>query len=489
MKPQVSLKELEQSLKAAIRFREESRFQFFKPYPKQQAFFDMGSAFRERLFMAGNQLGKSEAGAFEMAVHLTGDYPDDWLGHRFDRPITAWAAGESTLSVRDIGQTKLCGIPGIENSLGTGMIPKSAFKGNPALARGVANAYDTIFVEHRTNGAVNGISTLSFKSYEQGRGKFQGPPIDLIWLDEESPQDIYSECLARISATKGRIYTTFTPLKGLSTVVKRFLEEQSPDRGQVTMTIHEALHFTDEERKKIIAGYASWERACRTMGVPMMGEGRVFMLAEELIQEAPLSYVPLHWPKLWGLDFGIGHPFAAVLIAWDKDNDVIHVINAIRMQADDNSITPINHAAAMLPIGAAVPVAWPHDGTHREKGSGETLAAIYRKHKLLMLASHATWPDGGISTEAGITEMDERFRSGRLRVAAQLSDWFEEFRFYHRKDGLIVKVKDDLLSATRIAIMGKRYAKAVPLGGKRLAGRSPSDNMASDVELSAADLF
>ena len=83
-----------------------------------------------------------------------------------------------------------------------------------------------------------------------------------------------------------------------------------------------------------------------------------------------------------------------------------------------------------------------------------------------MLPEHATWPDGGVSTEAGVLEINEREQSGRLKYAAHLSDILEERRFYHRKDGKIVKLKDDLLSALRIAIMMKRYARAVPLGGK-----------------------
>jgi hypothetical protein len=62
--------------------------------------------------------------------------------------------------------------------------------------------------------------------------------------------------------------------------------------------------------------------------------------------------------------------------------------------------------------------------------------------------------------------MDDREQSGRLKIAAHLSDYFEERRFYHRKDGEIVKVKDDILSATRIAIMAKRFATACQLGGK-----------------------
>ena len=67
---------------------------------------------------------------------------------------------------------------------------------------------------------------------------------------------------------------------------------------------------------------------------------------------------------------------------------------------------------------------------------------------------HASWGDDrGISTEGGIVEMDEREKSSRLKVASHLSDYLEERRFYHRKDGQIVKIKDDLMSAARVAIM------------------------------------
>src|ERR1700679_1088765 len=58
----------------------------FKPYQKQIDFFNAGH-FRERMLSAGNQLGKSEAGAYEMACHLTGIYPDWWQGRKFTRGI------------------------------------------------------------------------------------------------------------------------------------------------------------------------------------------------------------------------------------------------------------------------------------------------------------------------------------------------------------------------------------------------------------------
>jgi len=449
-----------EALEAAYERKMFHRLAFFEPYEKQLQFFENGSFARERLFMAGNQLGKTEAGAFETACHLTGEYPDWWMGRRFDHATTGWAAGVDSTTVRDAQQFKLCGKPGVEEDHGKGYIPRSAFVDRPTSARGIADAFDTVRVRHVSGG----VSTLQFKSYEQGREKFQASTIDFLWWDEEPPAPIYSEGLTRITATKGIEYMTFTPLKGMSNVVSRFLNEPSPDRAVTNMVIEEALHIDPKEIARIIAGYPAHERDARSRGIPLMGEGRVFMTPEESIRmgaDFDLAYMPAYWVKLWGIDFGIAHPFAAVLIAWDKDNDVIYVLNAIRMK----DARPIEHAAAMKPIGVNVPVAWPQDGTQRDKGSGEQLAPQYKVHGLKMLDIHAQFEDGGNSTEAGILEMDTRMATGRLKVSAHLTPWFEEYRQYHRKDGQIVKVNDDLMSATRIAVMMKRYARAVALGG------------------------
>jgi len=429
---------------------------FFEPYSKQTEFFELGATKRERLFMAGNQLGKTEAGAFEAACHLTGLYPDWWAGRKFEKPTRGWLAGETSLLARDVLQKKLCGEPGVEMAFGTGMIPKECFSEKPSMARGITDAYDTILVRH----ASGGVSVGRFKSYEQGRTKFQGETLDFVWLDEEPPMDIYSECLTRVTATRGMAYITFTPLKGMSEVVGRFLNEQSDDRATVTMTIEDALHIPAEERERIIQGYPAHEREARARGIPMLGSGRIFQVAEDMVGEEAIANLPSHWPKLWSLDFGIGHPFAAVLNAWDRDADCIHVIHAIRMK----DARPIDHARAMKPFGLDIPVAWPRDGTNREAGSGTPLSRLYKNEGLRMVSDYATFPDGSISTEAGVQEMYDRMTTGRYKVAKHLKEWWEEFRVYHRKDGQIVKLQDDLMSASRVGVMAKRYAKVSGTG-------------------------
>jgi hypothetical protein len=86
------------------------------------------------------------------------------------------------------------------------------------------------------------------------------------------------------------------------------------------------------------------------------------------------------------------------------------------------------------------------------------LADQYRQQGLNMLAEHATHAEGGFGTEAGIMAMLDRMQTNRFKVFSTFREWFEEFRLYHRKDGKIVKERDDLMSATRIGVMMLRHA-------------------------------
>lgn len=198
-----------------------NKLALFCPYPKQLEFYAAGALHRERLLMASNQSGKTYCGAFEVAIHLTGRYPDWWPGYRFDRPIDVWAGSNTSESTRDTVQTNLMGPAPVEADWGTGAIPKEAIL-EYSRRQGVADALDTVSIRHVSGG----ISTLGFKSYDQGRQKWQGTKKDLVWFDEEPPLDIYTEGLTRTNAVDdGRVMITFTPLLGMSEVVLLFLSE------------------------------------------------------------------------------------------------------------------------------------------------------------------------------------------------------------------------------------------------------------------------
>lgn len=224
-------------------------------------------------------------------------------------------------------------------------------------------------------------------------------------------------------------------------------------RHVTSMTIDDVEHYSAAEKAQIISSYPAHEREARARGVPTMGSGRVFPVPEGEITCEPRA-IPRHWAQINGLDFGWDHPFGAVNLGWDRDADCIYVCRTYR-QAQS---TPVIHAAALRPWGAWIPCAWPHDGYQHDKGSGEQLAQQYRLQGLNMLPEHATHSEGGFGTEAGVMEMLDRMQTGRLKVFAGLNDWFEEFRLYHREGGKIVKVRDDLLSATRVGLMMIRHA-------------------------------
>lgn len=429
----------------------------YRPYPKQKEFHRVGADpdVRERLLIAGNQLGKTVAGSFEAAMHLTGLYPAGWDGATFPHPTTGWAASETSQGTRDTVQRLLLGPVG---AWGTGAIPADQILDIKRASHGVADAVETIMVRHVSGGT----SRVTLKTYDQGRARWQGETLDFVWYDEEPPLDIYIEGLTRTNATEGIVWVTFTPLKGMSDVVRRFLVEKQAGTAVITMTIDDAEHYTPAQRAAIIASYPAHEREARAQGVPTMGSGRVFPIADDVIREMPVT-IPAAWPRICGIDFGWDHPTAAVWLAWDRDTDTVHIYDCYRVK----EATPIIHAATIRGKGAWIPVAWPHDGLQHDKGSGEQLAEQYRKHGVLMLkdkASHAPEKgepegSGGNGVEAGLMDMLDRMQTGRLKVAKHLHDWWEEFRLYHREDGKVVKVGDDLMSATRYALMMLRHAK------------------------------
>lgn len=429
-----------------------NRLKQYKPYAKQRDFHRAGATFRERLFKAGNQLGKTMAGAAEVAMHLTGRYPDWWDGKRFDRPTTWLAGSESYELTRDGVQRLLVGPPDKEEEWGTGFIPADCIVGRTRRI-GVSNALDSVTVRHVSGGA----SSLLFKAYEQGRGKWQANTVDGVWFDEEPPLDVYIEGITRTNTTQGPVFLTFTPLLGMSDVVARFLMEDNADRTVVTMTIDDADHYTPEERAKIIASYPLHEREARTKGIPSLGSGLIFPVLEEEIIIEPRSIPPI-WPQINGVDFGYDHPFGAVNIAWDRDADIVYVTKCYRSR----QTTPIIHAAAVKPWGDWIPCAWPHDGLQHDKGSGEQLAAQYQGQGLNMLPDKAEWEEGGNGVEAGIALMLDRMLTGRWKVFSTCTEWLEERRLYHRKDGKIVKERDDVISASRYALMMLRYAETAP---------------------------
>lgn len=429
-------------------------------YPKHVQFMAAGSNHRQRAIIAANRTGKTLMGAFEMTCHLTGRYPDWWEGARFDFPISAWAASIRNSDTKDIIQFELFGDP---VDIGTGMIPKEDI-GKRAMKAGVADAIDTAYIKHYTDGVFDGWSKIGLKSYEQGRDGFQGTRKQVIWLDEE-PKDysIFTECLTRTMAdtNPGIIYCTFTPLFGLSDVVLSFLPDgKLPEGGEPPGQPHkfvtqvdweEVPHLNEEQKVEILASYSPHEREARSKGIPSLGAGAIYPYLEDRITVEPFE-IPVWWPKAYGLDVGWNRT-ACVWGAMDPDSRKIYLYS----EHYEGQAAPAVHASAIKARGDWMEGAVDPRADARSTVDGSQLLLLYREEGLMI------WPADN-SIKAGIYKVGQMLESGQLKVFNTLRNWLAEYRVYRRdEDGKIVKKNDHLMDATRYLMMtGLQYMNTIP---------------------------
>lgn len=398
--------------------------------------------------MAGNRIGKSQAGAFVTACHATGSYPSWWTGIRFEEPTSIWVAGITTESTRDIIQLELLG--DINTSLGTGMIPKDKIVGIKRR-QGSTDAIETIYVKHISGG----ISIIGCKSMEQGRSKFQGTGKHFVWLDEEADReayDLYSECKQRTMTTGGQVMLTYTPLKGMSELCRWMIDHKTdPEYTFVNMTWDDAPHLSEKEKAKRKADMKPHELEARTMGVPTIKEGLIYQQpdSEVVVKEFP---IPRHWPLVMGVDIGWTAPTAAVLLAQDPKSAIWYVVWEYAKEETSRE----NHAKEFRKRGEWIYIAC-DPSANRTEADGKKTMKVYKD---LGLNIHNAIND----VNFGIDEIQDAFNGGQLKIFRTCKNIIEERRFYQYekgKDGNSrVRKKDDhLLDAMRYAFMSRAKAR------------------------------
>jgi phage terminase large subunit-like protein len=430
------------------------KIHFESLYEWQRKYVRATAEFSACMLMAANRVGKTRTGLIIDAAHLLGDYPEDWEGRRFDFAPLCWLLGYSMEKTRDLLQKPLFGV--YEDGQWTGgLIPADRIVGHLS-ASGTPGAMREVRVRH----ASGRVSTVQFWSYSQGQHAIMGDSVDWYHIDEE-PQDkeIYPQVLTRTATgDKGRGgggILTFTPENGRTELVVKFMDDPAEGQYMQRATWDDAPHLSEKVRRELLAAYPPWQRPMRTQGLPLLGTGLIFDFGDEDISCAPFV-CPAHFMVINGMDFGWDHPQAHIQLWIDVESDVIYVAHAWKQ----SKVTPVTAWGSIKSWAKGVPTAWPSDGLQSEKSSGEQQKAAYVDAGWQMLGAHATWLSGGVGVEAGLVELYERMTTGRLKVFSHLSGWFDEKMSYHRDEkGRIVKLNDDLLSATRYAYMMRRYAQ------------------------------
>ena len=415
-------------------------------YYKHLDFFAAGADYRERCFLAANRVGKSVAGAYEVVCHATGKYPAWWKGKRFKKPIKAWVAGDTGKTTRDSIQVKLLGAAG---EWGSGLIPKKRL-GRTLMKQGVAEAVELVYVKH-----VSGEwSQIVFKSFDQRREGFQAAEVDVIWLDEECPQEVYTESLLRTMTTGGVVMITFTPLMGLSEVVLGFCPGGNIKEGGngtkyvVSCDWDAAPHLSEKDKAELLASIPPYQRDARSKGIPQLGSGAVYPVPESEVLVNDFV-IPEHWKRVYGMDVGWNRT-AVVWGAYDE-NDVLYLYS----EHYQGQAEPIIHAQAIKSRGGWIYGVIDPASRGRGQSDGYALLDLYVNAGLKLNTADN-------SRESGIYEVWERLSTGRLKVFKSLTNWQNEYRVYRRDEkGNLVKKDDHLMDATRYLVMsGKNYAKA-----------------------------
>ena len=267
-----------------------------------------------------------------------------------------------------------------------------------------------------------------------------------------------------LSSAKGTLYLTATPLLGVTKLVRKFIEGEDTDCGLVTMGLEDAGHFIPAERLQIERSYPEHERRCRAEGVPFLGSGLVYPVADSAISIEPFP-IPAYWPRLAAIDLGVEHATAVVFSAWNRDADIV-VTYDIHYLKDAGAAV---HAGAILQRGRSIPCVYPHDALARENSSGDNVANLYKSFGVNMVG-RASFEDGTASVEAGVAVVLDRFTSGRLKIFSHLRPLFDELHLYHRKNGKIVSVFDDALSALRYNIISLRHGRTADESGQHRRG-------------------
>ncbi|MDE7453959.1 MAG: terminase family protein [Clostridia bacterium] len=413
-----------------------------KRHKKQIAFHKCKK--RNRWVFGGNRSGKTECGAVECLWILRGIHP--YRKNR--RDAFGWAVSLSTQVQRDVAQAKI--LKYLPGSWIADIVMLSGRRDSPS-----GGVIDQIKIKN----VFGGISTLGFKSCDQGREKFQGSSLDFVWFDEEPPRDIYEECLMRVMDRRGDIFGTMTPLKGKTFIYNEIYlnRKKNPEIWHEFMSWEDNPFLSRKEIKLLENALDSSALDARRFGKFSDGAGLVYPEFDESVHVVEPFEIPPGWQDNISIDPGLNNPLSAHWYCVDWDGNIYVVAEHFASGKDIDF-----HAQAIKSVSEKL--GWKTDSR------GRVCALIDSAANQRTLASPKSVSE--LFYERGIlvnTNVDKDVFSGIARVKAFLKqgngegniyifsncvNMIEEFKTYCWADGdTPVKRDDHCMDELRYYIM------------------------------------
>jgi len=452
-----------------------NQLKYFRPFEHQKAFFKTAPSPR-RGILAANRIGKTVSTCYETAMHLTGLYPEWWEGYRYDKPITAFVAGEGWEQVARVLQDELIGTKDIKirSDVGTGAIPKDCI----VQATMRCDGANVIGVEIRH--ASGGNSYLLFGNYTQEVRNLQGFKINLAVFDEQPPDDVYSELVTRTATTQGQVLCSFTPLKGLNGLVSKFwYGEEGYQHVRVAWDDVPELDPWGEPfllkstRQQLERDYLPHEREARIAGIPVQGQGAIFQLRNwPTYKTGEYDFKNmLHIERVIALDLGLVRDKTVItLIYWNPRTQEawIHSQVIVKGTEEANPINWINHL--LRPEVFGCPIVLPSDANTagRYTMSALSLRALFEEYNLNVHPNPIMNPpdsEGKITNNKsfGVNVMRQMLEMGTLQINENCIEFLKEARNYYVDTQGRFSDPDDCIDSARYALLACLNGWSEPL--------------------------
>lgn len=369
-----------------------------KVHKKQVAFHK--SSKRIRALFGGNRTGKTVGGAAEAVMHALGD-----SRYRKLKPSSGWVVSLSNEVQRDVAQKEILK-----------WLPKKEIK-NVIIRHGRKDDPENSFIDKII--LKNG-QTIGFKTCEQGREAFQGTSQGWIWFDEEPPEDVYKECWMRIIDTKGHMWFTMTPLKGLTFVYNLiYLNERNDPEIEYWMMEWEDNPWLDEEEiERMIANMSEEEREARQYGKFTSLCGFAFPELRKDIHIKPIEAIPEWYYRYVALDYGFDS--LAVLWVWVDKFGYGRVYRALRKK---NLIIKDAAKEILKFTGNERIEAFyaPPDLWNRRQDTGKSAAMIFYEKGITLLKASNNREQGWLNVHEWLSPIEkqdeqtgEKYKTARL---------------------------------------------------------------------------
>ena len=418
-----------------------------KKHKKQLAFHKCKK--RNRWVFGGNRSGKTECGAVECLWLLRGCHP--YRKNR--RDVFGWCVSLSQQVQRDVAQAKI--LHYLPKSWIADIVMLSGRKDSPA-----GGVIDQIKIKN----VFGGISTLGFKSCDQGREKFQGSSLDFVWFDEEPPRDIYEECVMRVMDKRGDIFGTMTPLKGKTFVYNEIYlnVRKNPEIWHEFMTWDDNHFLSGKEIALLETAMDGSALDSRRYGRFSEGKGLVYPEFDESVHVIKPFKVPEEWQDAISIDPGLNNPLSAHWYCVDWDGNVYVVAEHFASGRDIDF-----HAQAILEISRKL--GWKTDrhgrvgalidsaANQRTLASAKSVSELFSERGILVNPNVNKDVFAGISRVKAFLKRDNG--EGNLYIFSNCVNMIEEFKGYFWAGGDVpVKRDDHCMDELRYYIMTRPRA-------------------------------